>query len=280
MMEKYATNSTLKNKNHNKEKNKEISHGINKSNINSNDIHLKNKLPKSEKQIQSDIKKIGNILNAKEQNSKITENKNDNKLKEKKIEKLSKSSPNPETKLLKKEKPSPINLKISDNGKSQVKNQMENNLSLKIPEHQPTLNNLKSESIEFALPEINISNNRKIENFFPYFLKTNLISLNSPPNQMRQNYNPFNHYLEYKDLRTITGSQHVNLSCLDPLCEVCDLNNKIICLQCQPGHFLLEGKCYNSCPTNYNADIYKRECVSLAMRQRSKKIKFIRIILT
>lgn len=270
MMDKYASNSTIKQITQNKEKNKEIKYV--KNNFDSNEINLKNSPPITEKKIQRDIKKIGKILNIKDKKiPQITENVSDNRIEGKRDENINnnKSSSNSELKISKKDKPLPANLKISDKVKNEFKNPLENNLPIKKLQLKQEKNTVKSESIEFGLPEINISDNRKIENFFPYFLKANLIRINSQPSLIRQNYNAFNHYLEYKDLRSIAGSDNVNLSCLDTLCEVCDINNKIICLQCQPGHFLLEGKCYNSCPPNYNADVYKRECVPLAIRQRS-----------
>lgn len=271
MMDKYAYNSTIKHISQNKEKNKEIKY-LNKNNFDSNEIYLKNSLPLSEKKIQSDIKKIGKILNIKDKKiPQITENKSDNRMEGKRDENINnnKSSSNSELKISKKEKPLPTNLKISDKEKNEFKKPLENNLPIKKHQLKQEINNVRSESIEFGLPEINISDNRKIENFFPYFLKANLIRINSQPSQIRHNYNAFNHYLEYKDFRSIAGSDYVNLSCLDTLCEVCEVNNKLICLQCQPGHFSLEGKCYNSCPPDYNADVYKRECVPLAIRQRS-----------
>lgn len=91
-------------------------------------------------------------------------------------------------------------------------------------------------------------------------------------NKALPNMNPLNTFLEYKDFRHSTHNQNIILQCLDPSCEVCDAQSTMICLQCLPGFFLLEGKCYNACPQTFMADIYKRECVPLALRQRSNFI--------
>ncbi len=130
----------------------------------------------------------------------------------------------------------------------------------------------KIESLEFTLPELSIDRNRKIENFYPYFLKANLLELNvnNQLPKVQASLNPLNTFLEYKNLKN--SDQSVVIQCLDPVCEVCDGQNTMICLQCLPGHFLLEGKCYNACPESFMADIYRRECIPLNLRQKSKII--------
>lgn len=228
-------------------------------NFNNNSTqYQKNKKP-SEKKIQKEIKKMSEILNKKEPT--IMSKKIDNvELNKNKIDKtlVNKNNVNNRYNNLPKN-----NNAVVDSIEFPINNlpkQTLNNNNLLIQNLNSKLQNenkiTKIESLEYALPEINLFN-RKIEYFYPYFLKTNLLDLQNNNKGFLSQTVPI-------DFRKINN----NLQCLDPLCEYCDQNNTVMCLQCLPGHFLLDGKCFISCPVNFLADVYKRECVPTTMRQR------------
>lgn len=118
---------------------------------------------------------------------------------------------------------------------------------------------LKTESVEFALPEINIDRHEKIEHYYPYFYKNRLIEINNLMN-MRDSVSNYN-----------TMQSSIPLALCDSSCEKCH-SQKLICLQCYIGFFLLDNKCFNACPNGYVADVYKRQCVHLSLRRKSNNL--------
>lgn len=202
---------------------------------NNNSTISENFKKKTEKQIQNDIKKIGEILNKKQEkmnlnlNSKINTN----------IKSKENNKDNTKT-------TSKVNSKINS---KETPNPLPNQIKIKSQEFP--LPNLPSKILSLAtLPEININNNHKIEDFYPYFMKTNLLDL-----------------YQYNDIKSNFRTQ--DSICLDPICEICDMTNKLNCLQCLPGNFLLNEKCYSACPINFIADVYQRKCIPITLRTRS-----------
>lgn len=123
---------------------------------------------------------------------------------------------------------------------------------------------------EFTLPEITIERTRKIETFYPYFMKANLIEMDSLIDKRTLPYNFNLNSFQMQQRSMSNNNNHIGEGCMDPLCELCDINNRITCLQCLPGHFLLNSKCYSACPQNYIADVYERKCMPMTLRTRSK----------
>jgi hypothetical protein len=228
-------------------------------NKNSTNTHKNKKI--TEKKIQKEIKKISEVLNKKEP---TIMKKNTAEMSISKDKNIINKNNNVNNRFSNQSQPKQKNAKIEsvefpiNNLPKQTLNN--NNLIIQNLNNKLQSENkiTKIESLEYALPEINLYN-RKIENFYPYFLKTNLLDLqNNNKGFLTQN----------ADFRNVDNS----MQCLDPLCEFCDQNNTINCLQCLPGHFLLNGKCYISCPVDYLADVYKRECVPTIVRQRGFNI--------
>ncbi len=160
---------------------------------------------------------------------------------------------------------------------TQIQNQLQN---------QNQLQKQKQESfLSPQLPEIKITNNRKIEELYPYFMKANLIEYQ----EINLNLEP---EIAVIDPLAVAINDPINVNvidpepmpiveilpdltpdgCLDPLCELCDINNSIYCHQCLPGGFLFDKKCFNDCPDGFMADIYERRCINLSYRKQSKLI--------
>lgn len=99
---------------------------------------------------------------------------------------------------------------------------------------------LKTESVEYKLPLINIDNSRGIDYYYPFFFKTKVI-----------------------DYRQNIQIDNLASKCLEITCDLCEIDQIGICRKCRHGFFLHMGKCYNRCPLNTVADIYKGTCNQL-----------------
>lgn len=96
-------------------------------------------------------------------------------------------------------------------------------------------------SSKLVLTKLTIDNDHQLRDYFPYFLQTHILKTN-------------NLYLNKKDHST---------DCIENYCEFCDKSTRKTCLQCIKGFYKQMGKCLNTCPKNYVADIFKRECHQL-----------------
>jgi len=105
----------------------------------------------------------------------------------------------------------------------------------------PSQKILKTESAEYKLPLINIDNSRSIDYYYPFFFKTKVIDY-------RQSSLPLNNVCD---------------KCMELTCELCDIAQIGVCRKCRHGFFLHMGKCFNRCPINTIADIYKGSCNQL-----------------
>ena len=123
----------------------------------------------------------------------------------------------------------------------QIKNSLNrkppNDIKIIHTNEKKPFNDLKTESIQFTLPQITIDSKHNIDYYYPYFYKTHIIDY-------------------YDNLNT----NHLSSDCLDLGCEWCDTASKAICHQCRHGFYNYNSKCYTVCPYNYIADIYKRKC--------------------
>ena len=96
-------------------------------------------------------------------------------------------------------------------------------------------------STKLLLPSIKIDKDHTISNYLPLFLQTHLLKSKS------ESY----------------ANQEISKVCMDNdnmFCEICDKATRKICHKCDKGFYLLKGKCFNTCPKNYIADIFRREC--------------------
>jgi hypothetical protein len=115
------------------------------------------------------------------------------------------------------------------------------------------------QSVEFALPEIHINKNQRIENYFPYFYKTHIINL---PNN--------SNYIPSFMSTTVSNVNILSSPCLQPNCISCSLNNQATCSICKHGYFLYNNQCLYSCPNGYAADIFRRQCNPITYSGASK----------
>ena len=105
------------------------------------------------------------------------------------------------------------------------------------------LNN-KLSSSKLLLPKLTIDNDHQLRDYFPLFLQTHILKTNS------------------KHLNNLDYSTE----CTEKYCEFCDKLTRKTCIQCVKGFYMHMGMCYNTCPKNYIADIFKRECNRLNER--------------
>lgn len=96
---------------------------------------------------------------------------------------------------------------------------------------------LKTETMEYNIPVINIDNSRRIDYYYPFFFRTKVLdySQNLPINNLCN-------------------------KCFDISCEYCNPNKIQVCQKCRHGFYLQMGKCFTRCPINYVADIYRGTC--------------------
>jgi hypothetical protein len=100
------------------------------------------------------------------------------------------------------------------------------------------INKVKAkEKLDFTLPSIEIDKRHKIDYYYPFFYRTNILQ--------------YKESIDYKELSNM---------CIDLGCSWCDKNAKNSCFECRQGFFLHQNSCYTSCPLNHYADIFKKKC--------------------
>jgi hypothetical protein len=104
-----------------------------------------------------------------------------------------------------------------------------------------------SSSTRLLLPSITIDADHTLDSYYPLFLQTHLLKTQS------ENYN-------------IQETTKVCMNNENMFCEICDKSTMKICHKCEKGFFKLKGKCFNTCPKNFVADIFRRECHPLNER--------------
>ena len=109
--------------------------------------------------------------------------------------------------------------------------------------------NLKSSKL--ILPKLMIDNDHQLKDFFPFFLQTHILKIGIKNN----------------------NKQELSKECIEPFCGLCDKSTRKNCIQCLKGFYKFNNKCFNTCPKNYVADIFKRECHKLNERSKIIKLK-------
>lgn len=132
------------------------------------------------------------------------------------------------------------------------------------------------ESMEFNLPEISIDKNQRIEHYYPYFYKTHLLEYNNMIDRQPQSNNAIHINGPHPNINPNLNIRNSPITvptpiieCADIACEICDIQTKMKCLKCFHGFYSLDNKCYKSCPVNYIADIFKRQCVLVASNNQN-----------
>jgi hypothetical protein len=105
-------------------------------------------------------------------------------------------------------------------------------------------------SSTLLMPRMTIDDKHSLKDYLPIFLQTHILKSQSLADINDPNIS-----------KICTDNDTIN-------CEMCDKETMKICYKCARGLYKLKDKCFITCPKNYVADIFRRECHPVSNRSK------------